>query len=100
MAWFVVKFLGTVQGTSVGMLVEVVNSTKSKNLEMQNLQNFMQESQKTPVKSNKDDILGGNGSSEHKVLEEKPSANLTRFNKSDMNSNMWWSKLPYVLVSY
>ncbi|KAK1591711.1 hypothetical protein Q3G72_012106 [Acer saccharum] len=75
---------GTVQGRS---LVEVTNSRQPTASGMQNFQKSTEESQETAFKSD-DVVMGRNSGSKQSVLG----------NKSDIQSDLWWLKLPYVLA--
>lgn len=72
---------------------------KSK-LKMRNSQNLMKESEETAPESKKDGMLGRNRSLKQGALQAKPTADITRSNKSATKSDFWWSNLPYVLVGY
>lgn len=72
---------------------------KSK-LKMQNSQNFTKESQESTAESKKDGMLERNGGLQQGALQDKPTADITRDNKSAPKSDFWWSNLPYVLVGY
>ncbi|KAL9410318.1 hypothetical protein AB3S75_044143 [Citrus x aurantiifolia] len=87
---------GTVQETSQGS-VEGVRPRKSK-LKMQNSQNFTKESQESTAESKKDGMLERNGGLQQGALQDKPTADITRDNKSAAKSDFWWSNLPYVLA--
>lgn len=87
---------GTIQETSQGS-VEVVTPRKSK-LKMRNSQNLMKESEETTPESKKDGMLGRNRSLKQGALQAKPTADITRSNKSATKSDFWWSNLPYVLA--
>lgn len=87
---------GTVQETSQGS-VEVVRPRKSK-LKMRNSLNFMKESQETTLESKKDGKLERTGGLQQGALQDKPTADVTRDNKSATKSDLWWSNLPYVLA--
>ncbi|KAK0607657.1 hypothetical protein LWI29_018218 [Acer saccharum] len=75
---------GTVQGRS---LVEVTNSRQPTASRMQNFQKSTEESQETAFKSD-NVVMGRNSGSKQSVLG----------NKSDIQSDLWWLKLPYVLA--
>ncbi|TXG71733.1 hypothetical protein EZV62_000312 [Acer yangbiense] len=78
---------GTVQRTGQGRsLVEVTNSRQPTASGMQNFQKSTEESQETTFKSD-NVVMGRNSGSKQSVLG----------NKSDIQSDLWWLKLPYVL---
>lgn len=84
------NLLGTVQGTSQERSVEVTKSRHSTDLRKQILQKSKEESQKSALKSDRDAVMGRNNGSKHSALGKKP----------DFKSDLWWMKLPYVLVRY
>ncbi|KAK4855083.1 hypothetical protein QYF36_003860 [Acer negundo] len=79
---------GTVQRTVQGRsLVEVTNSRQPTSSGMQNFQKSTEESQETAFKSD-NVVMGRKSGSKQSVLG----------NKSDIQSDLWWLKLPYVLA--
>ncbi|XP_031278378.1 uncharacterized protein LOC116136852 [Pistacia vera] len=71
-----------------GSLVEVMKSRETKDIEALKVQNLAKGKQETTMKFDEDSRLGGNGS----------SANIVRGDQSDIKSDLWWLKLPYVLA--
>ncbi|KAK3189657.1 hypothetical protein Dsin_029218 [Dipteronia sinensis] len=79
---------GTVQRTGQGnSLVEVTNSRQPTASGMQHFQKSTEESQETFFKSD-NVVMGRKSGSKQSVLG----------NKSDIQSDLWWLKLPYVLA--
>ncbi|KAJ0093467.1 hypothetical protein Patl1_25061 [Pistacia atlantica] len=71
-----------------GPLVEVMKFRETKDIEALKLQNLAKGKQETTMKFDKDSRWGGNGS----------SANMVSSDLSDIKSDLWWLKLPYVLA--
>ncbi|KAJ0034528.1 hypothetical protein Pint_24524 [Pistacia integerrima] len=71
-----------------GPLVEVMKFRETKDIEALKLQNLAKGKQETTMKFDKDSGWGGNGS----------SANIVSSDLSDIKSDLWWLKLPYVLA--
>ncbi|XP_031272970.1 uncharacterized protein LOC116131459 [Pistacia vera] len=71
-----------------GSLFEVMKSGETKDIEALKLQNLTKGKQETTMKFDEDSRWGGNGS----------AANIVRGDQSDIKSDLWWLKLPYVLA--
>lgn len=92
-------FLGNAEETSQGRsLHDHMKTGKSTDSEMQKMQTITKESQEPVMPSNKTAVNVDNGSSEQRVLEKRPSDSRVKGSRSDVKSEFWWLKLPYVLV--
>ncbi|GMI72151.1 hypothetical protein like AT4G15820 [Hibiscus trionum] len=74
---------------------EIMKSTKSRDLNTQNSKMFRKENQEAKTKSDKRASLR---TSERRDVSNKPLADKVKVNQSDIKTDPWWLKLPYVLV--
>lgn len=79
------NMVGTIQGTSQVRHLHEATELQT-NMGKQNLQKSKKESQESALKSDKDVVNGSN----RIASGTKPGA----------KSDLWWTKLPYVLVCY
>lgn len=93
------KFLGVVQQSRPGNpSVEVANLTTSRELGVENDRNFEIENRETVEESNVHPVLSRSRSSRLKEAEKKLAPNKVPEKQSNVEADMWWLNLPYVLV--
>ncbi|KAK9992272.1 hypothetical protein SO802_027257 [Lithocarpus litseifolius] len=90
---------GVVQKTnSERSSVEVVNSQQSVKFETQHSHKFTNGNEGTASTSDNHDVLSINGNSKHSEVGDELLANKFREKQPNVESDLWWSRLPHVLA--
>lgn len=78
--------------------VEVAKWTTTRELGMENDQNFEREKWETVEESNELPVFSRNGSSRLNEAKRKSASNKVLEKQSNVQTDLWWLNLPYVLV--